>query len=317
MSETSQQMDVSLENFEGPLDLLLHLIKKNDLEISDIPIAQITHEYLEYLDLMKDLNLEMAGEFLVMASTLMLIKSQMLLPAPDAIDEDTGPDPRAELVNKLLEYQRFKEAAGILSVYNEKAKDIYYRRVPPHFDHEDFMLRATVVDLLAVFKRVLDRAPRPAGQILIEEITIEGKIKQVLDLLESKSSVAFEELFMGATRRIDFIVTFLACLELIRMKQIVAMQTDTFGEIVIFRADVAPQAVVTEQDAPQAEPVPQPSALLVFPVETTRLPQSTELLEFPVRLHVSESDPVAGADPVAFSDASEAGTEVKSKEIGD
>src|SRR5882724_9109862 len=104
MSETSEQMDVSLEIFEGPLDLLLHLIKKNDLDISDIPIAQITHEYLGYLDLMKDLNLEMAGEFLVMASTLMLIKSQMLLPAPDAAPEETGPDPRSELVNKLLEY---------------------------------------------------------------------------------------------------------------------------------------------------------------------------------------------------------------------
>src|SRR6266852_5320931 len=102
MSETSpHQMDVTLEIFEGPLDLLLHLIKKNDLEIQDIPIAQITHEYLQHLDLMKDLNLEMAGEFLVMASTLMQIKSQMLLPAPDAALEETGPDPRAELVSKL------------------------------------------------------------------------------------------------------------------------------------------------------------------------------------------------------------------------
>ena len=98
MTETSQQMDVSLEIFEGPLDLLLHLIKKNDLEISDIPIAQITHEYLGYLDLLKDLNLEMAGEFLVMASTLMQIKAQMLLPSPDVSDEETGPDPRAELI---------------------------------------------------------------------------------------------------------------------------------------------------------------------------------------------------------------------------
>src|SRR5580698_10521640 len=99
MTETSEQMDVSLDIFEGPLDLLLHLIKKNDLEISDIPIAQITQECLSYLDLMKDLNLEMAGEFLVMASTLMQIKAQMLLPAPDAVEEDAGPDPRAELIN--------------------------------------------------------------------------------------------------------------------------------------------------------------------------------------------------------------------------
>ncbi len=198
MSDTSQQMDVSLDAFEGPLDLLLHLIKKSDLEISNIPIAQITHEYLGYLDLMKDLNLEMAGEFIVMASTLMLIKAQMLLPSPAVADEDAGPDPRAELVNKLLEYQRFKEAAGVLTAYKERAKDIYYRHVPPQFDHEDFMLRATVVDLLTAFKRVLDRAPREVGQILREEMTIETKIRDVLSRLEIQSSMDFEELFAGS-----------------------------------------------------------------------------------------------------------------------
>ncbi len=248
MSETSRQMDVSLEIFEGPLDLLLHLIKKNDLEISDIPIAQITHEYLGYLDLLKDLNLEMAGEFLVMASTLMQIKAQMLLPSPEMTDEETGPDPRAELVNKLMEYQRFKEAAGILSVYNEKAKDIYYRHVPPTFDHEDFMLRATVFDLLSAFKRVLDQAPREVGEILREEITIETKIRELLDRLETKTSLAFEDLFAGAQRRIDLIVTFLALLELIRMKQIVAMQSENFASIRIFRADAAPAEVKSEKE---------------------------------------------------------------------
>jgi segregation and condensation protein A len=247
MSDTSQQMDVSLEMFEGPLDLLLHLIKKNDLEISDIPIAQITHEYLEYLDVLKDLNLEMAGEFLVMASTLMQIKAQMLLPSPDTGEEDGGPDPRAELVNKLLEYQRFKEAAGILSVYNEKAKDIYYRHAPPQFDHQDFMLRATVLDLLSAFKRVLDQAPREVGQILREEITIEAKIRDVLNLLDAKTSLAFEELFTGSRRRMDLIVTFLALLELIRMKQIVAMQSDSFGSIRIFRAEAAPRPLVDDE----------------------------------------------------------------------
>jgi segregation and condensation protein A len=240
MNETPQQMDVSLDVFEGPLDLLLHLIKKNDLQISDIPIAQITQEYLSYLELMKDLNLEMAGEFLVMASTLMVIKAQMLLPAPDLTDEETGPDPRAELVNKLLEYQRFKEAAGLLSVYKDKAKDIYYRAAPPTFEHEDYTLRASVFDLLTAFKRVLDQAPREVEQILRDEITIETKIREILDLLEQKASIAFEELFAGRHRRIDLIVTFLALLELIRMKQIVALQPDLFGSIRIYRADAAP-----------------------------------------------------------------------------
>src|SRR5579864_230668 len=136
MSEPGSAIDVRLENFEGPLDLLLYLIRKNDLDIYDIPIAHITQEYLSYLDLMKDLNLETAGEFLVMASTLMQIKAQLLLPSPEA-EQEEGPDPRAELVNKLLEYQQFKEAAGILATYNEKAKDVYYRTVPPRFGEEE------------------------------------------------------------------------------------------------------------------------------------------------------------------------------------
>jgi segregation and condensation protein A len=247
MSEAPQQIDVSLDVFEGPLDLLLHLIKKNDLDISDIPIAQITQEYLSYLDLMKDLNLEMAGEFIVMASTLIAIKAQMLLPAPDALEEETGPDPRAELVNKLLEYQRFKEAAGVLSVYKDKAKDIYYRASPPQFSRDDFTLRVSVFDLLTAFKRVLDQAPREIGQILREEITIESKIREILDLLEAKSSVAFEELFAGSRRRIDLIVTFLALLELIRMKQIVALQAELFGSIRLYRADPSPAPEPTEE----------------------------------------------------------------------
>lgn len=226
-----QQMDVNLENFEGPLDLLLHLIKKSDLDIKDIPIAQITHEYLDYLELMKDLNLEMAGEFLVMASTLMQIKAHMLLPAPDAVDEDLGPDPRAELVNKLLEYQRFKEASNILAAQNERAKDVYYRRIGPRFDQEDFELRASTVDLLAAFKRVLDRAPREVGQILREEMTVEMRIRQIQDIFVTRDRMAFEELFTGLRRRIELIITFLSLLELIRMKHVVAIQAEAYGQI--------------------------------------------------------------------------------------
>jgi segregation and condensation protein A len=224
------------------------------LDISDIPIAQITHEYLEYLDLMKDLNLEMAGEFLVMASTLMQIKAQMLLPSPEAGDAETGPDPRQELVNKLLEYQRFKEAAGMLSVYNEKAKDIYYRRLPPSFDHDDFVLQATVLDLLSAFKRVLERAPKEAGHILLEEVTIETKIRDILNVLENKTSLAFEELFVEVRRRIDLIVTFLAILELIRLKQIVALQSETFGSIRIYRIDAAPEPALEVKSQEEVQP---------------------------------------------------------------
>src|SRR5580704_15135869 len=172
---TAEGNDVRLENFEGPLDLLLFLIRKNDLDIYDIPIAQITQEYLSYLDLIKELNLEMAGEFLVMASTLMQIKAQMLLPSPEG-EAAEGPDPRAELINKLLDYQRYKEAASLLTVYNEKAKDVFYRQVLPSFGEDDFVLSASVFDLMEAFQHVLDDAPQEVGQIIREEIPLEVKI---------------------------------------------------------------------------------------------------------------------------------------------
>ncbi len=232
-------IDVRLENFEGPLDLLLYLIKKNDLDIYDIPIAQITQEYLSYLDLMKELDLEMAGEFLVMASTLMQVKAQMLLPSPES-EQEEGPDPRTELMNKLLEYQRFKEAANHLATQHEKAKDVYYRHVPPVFDEEDLVLKSSIFDLMAAFKRVLDAAPKEVGQVLRDEIPIEVKIREIMDRLVEHASVAFEELFHPESRRMERIVTFMALLELIRLKQVVARQPDIFGGIRIFRPDTAP-----------------------------------------------------------------------------
>ena len=249
MNDSSEKVDVRLDVFEGPLDLLLYLIRKNDLDIRDIPIAEITQEYLSYLDLMKDLNLETAGDFLVMASTLMQIKAHMLLPSPET-EADEGPDPRSELINKLLEYQQYKEAAGILGGYKEKAKDIFYRSTAPPFGDEDFTLKASVFDLLGAFKRILEQAPREVGQILKEEIPLELKIREILDLLAEEASVAFEELFARGRRRIELIVTFLALLELIRLKQVVARQADIFGSIRIYRAEVAPE----EPAVPPVEP---------------------------------------------------------------
>ncbi|OGR93375.1 MAG: hypothetical protein A2992_06220 [Elusimicrobia bacterium RIFCSPLOWO2_01_FULL_59_12] len=231
--------DVRLENFEGPLDLLLYLIRRDDLDIYDIPIAQITREYLSYLNVIKDLNLETAGDFLVMASTLMLIKAQMLLPSPEG-EEAEGPDPRAELVSKLLEYQRYKEAAALLAAYNEKAKDVYYRQAPLPFAQEDFALSASVFDLIGAFQRILEEAPKDVEQILRDEIPLEVKIRWVLDLLAEKESIAFEDLFTAGTRRLERVVTFLALLELIRLKQITARQADVFGPIRLYRAEGFP-----------------------------------------------------------------------------
>src|SRR4029077_5121677 len=171
---SSAGMDVRLDNFEGPLDLLLFLIRKNDLDIYDIPIATIPQECLGFLDLLKELNLEMAGEFLVMASTLMQIKAQLLLPTPEG-EEAEGPDPRTELINKLLEYQRYKEAASMLTTFGDKAKDVYYRQVPPPFSEDEFVLSASVLDLLGAFKRILEEAPKEVEQILRDEIPLEVK----------------------------------------------------------------------------------------------------------------------------------------------
>jgi segregation and condensation protein A len=250
----NSRLDVQLENFEGPLDLLLYLIKKSDLEIKDIPIAKITQEYLGYLDMMKDLNLETAGEFLVMASTLMQIKAQMLLPTADT-ESPEGPDPRTELINKLLEYQKFKEASSVLAGYQERMKDVYYRGVTPTFEDQDYTLTSSVFDLLSAFKKVLEAAPKEVGEILREEIPIEVKIREILDRLEESLSIAFIDLFPAGSRRIDKIVTFLALLELIRLNQAVARQQDIFGEIRIFRPDAAPSLELT---APSQEPSPMP-----------------------------------------------------------
>lgn len=268
-------VDVRLENFEGPLDLLLYLIRKNDLDVYDIPIASITKEYLAYLDLMKDLNLETAGDFLVMASTLMQIKAQMLLPVPDAA-EDEGPDPRAELVNKLLEYQQFKEAATILTGYKERAKDVYYRTAAPTFGEDDFTLKASVFDLLSAFKKILEAAPREVGQILRDEVPLEVKIREVMDLLNEKVSLAFVDLFPKECRRVDLIVTFMAVLELIKLKQIVARQSDIFGEIRVYRADAAPAEA--EPVAAEPEPTPQSSSV---PHWATKTEVSEAVVEVP------------------------------------
>jgi segregation and condensation protein A len=272
-------VDVRLENFEGPLDLLLYLIKKNDLNISDIPIAQITQEYLAYLDLMKDLDLETAGDFLVMASMLMQIKAQMLLPVPDAGEEE-GPDPRTELMNRLIEYQQYKEASGILLGFHDRAKEVQYRAAPPQFGDDDFTLKASVFDLLNAFKRLLEEAPKEAEQILRDEVPLEARIREVLELLTEKTSVSFDELFSGGRRRIELIVTFMAVLELMRLKQIVARQADVFGTIRIYKAEAAPleEVVAEAMLAPAAVSTPEPEQPAV---PTTVVIEASEPLESP------------------------------------
>jgi segregation and condensation protein A len=220
---------VKINIFEGPLDLLLHLIQKNDLDIYDIPISDITAEYLGYLDILKDLNLNVAGDFLVMASTLMQIKARTLLPV-DPTAEGEGPDPRAELVQKLLEYQKVKEAAKFLGSALEGQRDVFYRGAPL-FGAEDQVLEIGLSKLLEAFKGVLETADTSVRDILVEEIPVEVRIREILDVLESREFISFRELFPAGSPRVTLVVTFLALLELIRLKQVRVAQTANFEDI--------------------------------------------------------------------------------------
>jgi len=228
---------VKINIFEGPLDLLLHLIQKNDLDIYDIPISEITTEYLNYLEFLKDLNLSVAGEFLVMAATLMQIKAKTLLPS-DPLNPEDGPDPRAELIQKLLEYQKFKEAAKFLARGFEEQRDVFYRGAPI-FNADDQTLDLPMDKLLDAFRDVLATAETSVREILFEEIPVEVRIREILDVLESKPFVAFSELFPAGSTRRALVVTFLAMLELIRLKQVRVSQPANFGEIHISRVQDA------------------------------------------------------------------------------
>jgi segregation and condensation protein A len=228
---------VKIDIFEGPLDLLLHLIQKDDLDIYDIPISDITARYLSYLEIMKDLNLNVAGEFLVMAVTLMQIKARTLLPS-DAAAENEGPDPRAELVQRLLEYQKFKEASKFLSGQYDNHKDIHYRGAPI-FNKAEEVLDVSLTKLLDAFNSVLETAETSVREILVEEIPVEVRIREILDVLDKKEFVAFSELFPSNASRKTLVVSFLALLELIRLKQVRVTQSESFAEIHINKVSEA------------------------------------------------------------------------------
>jgi segregation and condensation protein A len=220
--------------FEGPLDLLLHLIKKNEVDIYDIPIATITDQYLAYLDLLEQLNLDLAGEYLVMAATLTQIKSRMLLPPVEG-EEEEDEDPRLELVQQLEEYQRFRAAAGQLGDRDILDRDVF-RRSPeaPEGDEAPAPLREmSLADLVDALREVLKRLPEDqAHEIVGERISIRERIPAILDRLRS-GAVEFTELFAGDPSRREVVATFLALLELVRMRVVRASQSERFGPIVL------------------------------------------------------------------------------------
>ena len=216
--------NVQLDIFEGPLDLLLHLIKKNEVSISDIPIAAITEQYLATLELMQSLNLDVAGEFLVMAATLLHIKSRALLPVSEGeTDEDEeGGDPREELARRLLEYQRFKDAASELSQRDVLKRDVFVRQAPSTENPAPADYRElSVFELLTALRRVLERLPKDEfHEVTLERITVREKMTLVLERLRIAGRITFDSLFADARTRMDVIVTFLATLELVKIRAI-------------------------------------------------------------------------------------------------
>ncbi|WP_447971332.1 segregation and condensation protein A [Nitrospira sp. M1] len=238
---------VQLDSFNGPLDLLLHLIRKQEINIYDIPIALITQQYLSYINLLKNLNLSFAGEFLVMAATLLQIKSRLLLPKDETPVEDDGEgeDPRAELVRQLVEYEQFKDAAFRLSTQGKIWGEAFIREPVPSTQGEtlsaadDDMLSddLSLFDLVGALQRVLDRAT--PDQVFIdvtkESLSIQDRIHGILERLEIESSAAFDELFEHLKSRPLIIVTFLALLELVRMNLVRLYQSDIFGPIRVTR----------------------------------------------------------------------------------
>ncbi len=233
---------VKLEVFEGPLDLLLYLIKKEEVDIYDIPIERITNQYMEYLTLMKLLNLEVAGEFLVMAATLMYIKSRMLLPADQQVTDsetDEGEDPRWELIRQLVEYKKFKDAALQLGRREAEQAKIFARAGDAGIeaDKEIPLAEVSIFDLINAFNDVLKKASARDDfrEIIEEKFTVSDKIEEILYTLRDRSELVFGELFAQAQSRAEIVVTFLALLELIRLKRLKVRQEQAFGEIHVIK----------------------------------------------------------------------------------
>ena len=230
---------IQLDNFEGPLDLLLHLIKKHEMDIYDIPMTAITEQYLAILDAMKTINLDVAGEFLLMAATLLHIKSKQLLPKIVEEDqEEEEDDPRAELVRRLLEYQKYKEVSQTLDSRPQLNREVFARVAPEPEVLEDVeagFVAVGLFDLLEALQEVFKESQEPhVHEINMEQISVTDRINFILSALQGKESMAFVDLFSGGLKRDEMIVTFLALLELVKLRTVRFMQNTHQGSIWLF-----------------------------------------------------------------------------------
>lgn len=230
---------IELEVFEGPLDLLLYLIKKEEIDIYDIPVEKVTSQYMEYLDLMRMLDLDIAGEFLVMAASLMMIKSRMLLPVDDRpeLDEEDE-DPRWDLVKQLVEYKKFKDIASKLHVQELEQENIFDigQDIAVLDDGDDgvSLEDVSLYDLIAAFNNVLKRAkPEVVGDVFSDKFTVAQKIEELTSVLRKKRSVRFYSLFTEKSTKHEVVCTFLAVLELLKLRKISITQETQFSDIVI------------------------------------------------------------------------------------
>jgi len=239
----TEPMKVKLPAYEGPLDLLLDLIEKNEMDIKDIQVSVICRQYLEYLNQMRELNLEIAGDFLVMAATLLYIKSKMLLPVEEEEKEEEGPDPRLVLIQKLMEYQAFKQAAKELGVLETERGKMFTRQIAEYYledislgESEINSFSANLYDLVQAFHQVLSKASREMSHEVFEpEVSIEEKMEHIKERLQNEGRFTFASLFPKPWTKGELVATFLALLEVTRLRLVRIFQDKTFGEIMIER----------------------------------------------------------------------------------
>lgn len=236
---------IKLPLFEGPLDLLLHLIRENKIDIYDIPISIITHQYLEYIEMMKELNLDVAGEFLLMAATLIHIKSRMLLPVDEKAEGEGEEDPRLELVQRLIEYQSFKDASLSLREREDEWSKVFSRQSEKKEDSEGYageelnLFDLGLFDLIGAFKKLLDKAPPEIINITRETLTVKDRMAFITERLENNEAISFENLLEVNWSKSHLIVTFIALLELLRLGLARVYQEKDFGSIWIVNPSVA------------------------------------------------------------------------------
>lgn len=250
----ASSLNVHLEQFEGPLDLLLDLIRRQQINIYDIPLARITAQYLEYLKQAEQLNVDLGGEFVLMAATLIQIKSKLLLPADPVLPGETPEDPRAELVNRLIEHEKYKNAAQMLHQKQMIEENVWSNpQIASFLDaDEDPGLAVSIVDLVETFEKILERARnRPQFEVAGDDVTVAQQIRYLKNLLRStEEPLMLQEVFERQVGRRPLIALFLAVLELVRMQAILLRQKEVFGEIVIRKHKLFD--VVFETEEPMA-----------------------------------------------------------------